>query len=192
MKIPTTEQGAGAEPKAETTLKELLLPPKLRTLREKLRTKAKQEPGYRFYSLYGQIIQSWVLWTAWMQVRANDGAPGMDGVSIRQIDKSEESVTAFLAQIEESLRRRRYRPDPVKRVYIPKPNGKLRPLGIPTVCANCTQEQRVLGMGCDHASVPSVTRPTVPDSEDEDLFWAADGYLGGWGLRHVFGSSRMD
>jgi len=141
---------------------------------------------------YGQIIQSWVLWTAWMQVRANDGAPGMDGVSIRQIDKSEESVTAFLAQIEESLRTRRYRPDPVKRVYIPKPNGKLRPLGIPTVCANCTQEQRVLGMGCDHASVPSVTRPTVPDSEDEDLFWAADGYLGGWGLRHVFGSSRMD
>ena len=112
MKIPTTEPGAGAEPKAELTLKELLLPPNLRALREKLRTKAKQEPGFRFYSLYGQIVQAGVLRAAWMQVRANDGAPGVDGVSIRQIDKSEESVTAFLAQIEESLRARCYRPDP--------------------------------------------------------------------------------
>ena len=133
MKIPTTEPGVGAEPKAELTLKELLLPPNLRALREKLRTKAKQEPGFRFYSLYGQIIQAGVLRAAWMQVRANDGAPGVDGVSIGQIDKSEESVTAFLAQIEESLRARCYRPDPVKRVYLPKPNGQLRPLGIPTV-----------------------------------------------------------
>jgi RNA-directed DNA polymerase len=110
-----------------------MLPPKLRELRAKLRTKAKQEPKFRFYSLYGRLCESWVLQAAWAQVQANGGAPGVDGVTIGQIGRSEESVAAFLAETEQMLRARSYRASPVRRVYIPKPNGKLRPLGIPTV-----------------------------------------------------------
>lgn len=114
-------------------VREAMLPPKLRELRAKLNAKAKQEPRFRFYSLYGHVCQPWLLRAAWTQVRANRGAAGVDGRTIEQIDRSEESVTAFLAEIEEKLKTRQYRPEPVRRVYIPKPNGKLRPLGIPTV-----------------------------------------------------------
>ncbi len=133
MQKPTTGQTAATEPAAKASARELRLPPELRALREKLNAKAKREPKFRFYSLYGHVCQPWVLWAAWMQVRANGGAPGVDGVTIEQIDRTAESVTAFLAEVEQTLRARRYRPSPVRRVYIPKPNGKLRPLGIPTL-----------------------------------------------------------
>jgi RNA-directed DNA polymerase len=124
-----------AEPKEpeKFSVREALLPPQLRALRAKLSAKAKQEPGFRFYSLYGHLCQPWLLSAAWAQVCANGGAPGVDGMTIEQIKRSEESVRVFLAEIEQMLRMRTYRPSPVRRVYIPKPNGKLRPLGIPTV-----------------------------------------------------------
>lgn len=134
MPIPTTGKAAGGRDGAEDTpVRESLLPPKLRELREKLRVKAKQEPGFRFYSLYGHVCQPWVLQAAWAQVRANGGAPGVDGVTIRQIGRHEESERAFLAETEQMLRTRTYRASPVRRVHIPKPNGKLRPLGIPVI-----------------------------------------------------------
>ncbi len=109
------------------------LPPELSRLRQKLGQKAKQEPQFRFYTLYGRIMDQATLKAAWKRVRANGGAPGVDGMSVVQVEQMAEGVEGFLGRIREELHAKTYRPHAVRRVYIPKPDGRERPLGIPTV-----------------------------------------------------------
>lgn len=126
---PAGDGGASTGKRAD--FREEVLPAKLRGWRERLRQKAKGEKNYRFYSLYGLVCEGETLREAWRRTRANGGAPGVDGTSIEQVEQN--GVEAFLESLRLELVAKTYRASPVRRVYIPKSNGKLRPLGIPTV-----------------------------------------------------------
>ena len=106
-------------------------PDKIRSLQRKLYCKAKAEPAFRFYILYDKICREDILLRAYTLARANAGAPGVDGMTFGQIEAA--SVDAWLAGLREELVSKIYRPDPVRRVMIPKPGGGERPLGIPTI-----------------------------------------------------------
>jgi RNA-directed DNA polymerase len=109
----------------------LATPEKIRSLQRKLYLKAKAEPAFRFYQLHDKIWRPDILAHAYALARSNRGAPGVDGVTFDRIEAA--GLEAWLARLGEDVRSKRYRPQPVRRVLIPKPGGGERPLGIPTI-----------------------------------------------------------
>lgn len=115
----------------------LQTPISVQRLQTALHAKAKEEPGYRFYLLYDKIYRRDVLEYAYRRCKANKGAAGVDGVRFEEIEAA--GVERWLGELAERLKRKDYRPEAVRRVWIPKPNGKLRPLGIATITDRVVQ-----------------------------------------------------
>ena len=110
----------------------LVTPVNIRTLQRKLYLKAKREPTFRFYSLYDKICRPDILMFAYRLVKANRGKPGIDGVDFEEIEQ-DKGLSEFLAELGQGLQEKSYQADPVRRVLIPKADGRQRPLGIPTI-----------------------------------------------------------
>ena len=104
---------------------------KSRQLQRNLYLAAKKDKQRRFHALYDRIFRLDILWRAWKEVRENKGSAGIDGITFEMIE--EYGVEEYLLDIQEDLKNKEYRPKPVKRVYIPKPDGKQRPFGILTI-----------------------------------------------------------
>ena len=137
-------------------------PPKVQKLQEALHAKAKGSPGYRFYALYDKVSRSDVLEWAYVRCRANDGAPGVDGQTFEDIEAY--GVGRWLDELAAELRARTYRPHPVRRVFIPEPDGTRRPLGIGSIRDRVAQMAVVL-----------VTEPIFEaDLEPEQYAYRAD------------------
>jgi RNA-directed DNA polymerase len=109
----------------------LSTPKSVQKLQMALHAKAKAEAGYRFYTLYDKISREDILAHAYAQCRSNKGAPGVDGQDFADIEAY--GVERWLGELAVALRQETYRPEPIRRVYIPKAKGKLRPLGISTL-----------------------------------------------------------
>ena len=109
----------------------LSTPANVQKLQTALHAKAKSEPGFRFYALYDKIYRDDILAHAWAQCRSNQGAPGVDGKDFADVETY--GVQRWLGELALALRHEKYQPDPIRRVFIPKANGKLRPLGISTL-----------------------------------------------------------
>ena len=120
----------------------LATPPKLRRLQEALSTKAKQEPAYRFYLLYDKVSRADILAHAYRVAKQRGGAPGVDGVTFEDIEGA--GRERWLGAVGEEVRTETYRPQPVRRVLIPKPGGGERPLGIPTIRDRVVQTAALL------------------------------------------------
>lgn len=120
-------------------------PESVRKLQETLHAKAKEAPGYRFYSLHDKVYREDVLSFAYRLSRRNGGSPGVDGESFESIESL--GVEAWLDALAEDLRKKTYEPEAVLRVWIEKPNGGRRPLGIPTIRDRVAQTAAVLVLG---------------------------------------------
>lgn len=133
--MPAEERGLSSrqtqEVERDGRLGNLATPLSVQNLQRALHAKAKAEPGFRFYSLYDKIYREDILAHAYAQCRANKGAAGVDGQDFEDIEAN--GVEQWLGELALALKEETYRPDPVRRVFIPKANGGRRPLGIPTL-----------------------------------------------------------
>lgn len=120
----------------------LATPETVQKLQKALHTRAKEAPGYRFYALYDKVYREDIMAHAYHCCRANGGAAGVDGQTFEDIESY--GVAKWLGELAEELRNRAYRPQAVRRVYIPKANGSKRPLGIPTIRDRVAQMAAVL------------------------------------------------
>jgi retron-type reverse transcriptase len=128
-------------------------PPKVQKIQRVLYDKAKSAPGFRFYSLYDKVCDPEVLRYAYRKAKLNGGAPGIDGQTFEMIDQN--GNAAWLDDLARELRERTYRPGAVRRILMPKPNGKMRPLGIPNIRDRVAQVAAVL-----------VFEPDLPDESN--------------------------
>src|SRR5580658_6594876 len=147
--MPAEGRGLGSRSASNVTdIQEIgvsLLPPiTVGKLQTALHTKAKNSPDYRFYALYDKLYRRDILEWALVRCRNNRGAPGIDGQSFADIETY--GRDQWLDELTEELRNGTYRPRPVRRVFIPKGDGKLRPLGIPMCRSYCTSLQRRWGL----------------------------------------------
>jgi RNA-directed DNA polymerase len=144
--MPVEGRGLSSEPTLEVgkdrRLGNLATPISVQKLRTALHAKAKEEPEFRFYALYDKIYRMDVLEYAYACCRANKGASGVDGLTFEGVEAY--GPERWLGELAQQLREETYRPDAVRRVYIPKPNGKLRPLGIPRLAERVCQTAAML------------------------------------------------
>ena len=139
----------------------LSTPDSVQKLQTALHAKAKAEPGYRFYALYDKISREDILAHAYAQCRSNKGAPGVDRQDFEAVEAY--GVERWLDELALALRQETYRPDPIRRVYIPKANGKLRPLGISTVRDRvCMTAAMLVLEPIFEADLPRNSTPTAP------------------------------
>jgi RNA-directed DNA polymerase len=131
----------------------------VRRMQTKLHCWAAGDPGRRFDDLYNLVCDPAFLMVAWERVAGNTGSrtPGVDRATVAQITHGI-GVEAFLREVREQLRARAFQPVEVRQVMIPKPSGKLRKLGIPTVTAKCRAPRRIFGSGADCSSVSCAGR----------------------------------
>src|SRR5260370_30731519 len=123
----------------------LATPLSVQELQTALHAKAKENPSFRFYALYDKLYRADVLQYAYACCKANQGAPGVDGKRFEDIEAY--GLDRWLGELAQELRKETYEPEAIRRVYIPKPNGKLRPLGIATIRDRVAMTAAVLVLG---------------------------------------------
>jgi len=168
----------------ERVLRELTSTSSLQEFQRKLYAKAKAEPKFRFYSLYDKTYRMDVLAEAYRKVKANGGTSGIDEETCEQIEAS--GLASYLRELQLEMKERSYQPQPVRRVYIRKANGKLRPLGIPTIRDRIVQTAFLMVLEpIFEADFSDSSFGFRPKRSAHDAIWEIYKYLN-WGCVEVY------